>query len=186
MTTRLAAEGRARPVPFGLWRALLACALAVAGVLHLMLTPDHFSESTLMGLGFAAATAAELGLAAAVLARSSRLVYAAVVVVSAILVGLYVYNVFIGLPFAGDRAAAVVEQVTAVESVDERGEIEHHEHSDTAGHGEGAEHDGHHTEGLVLGSGEPVDAPGVATKSAELVSIGIAAGLLIRERRRQA
>lgn len=185
MTTRLVAEGRARPVPPGLWRALLACALAVAGVLHLMLTSDHFSESLLMGLGFAAATAAELGLAVAVLARPSRLVYAAVVVVSAILLALYVYNVFIGLPFAGEHAAAVRTQRTAVESA-EGGEREHDQHDETASQGEVAEHNGHHTEGLVLGSGEPVDAPGAATKSAELVSIGIAAGLLIRERRHQA
>lgn len=184
MPTRVVAEGRGRPV--GLWRALLACALAVAGVLHLVLTPVHFSESLLMGLGFAAATAAELGLAAAVLTQSSRMVYAAVVVVGAILVAIYVYNVFIGLPFAGERAEALAEQGMSVESADERSEIADRELGDTASHEEGAQHDGHHTEGLALGSGEPVDALGAATKSAELVSIGIAAGLLTRERQRKA
>lgn len=63
---------------------------------------------------------------------------------------------------------------------------DHDEGGEATTHGEGEEHAGHHAEGLVLGAGEPVDAAGAATKAAELVSIGLAAGLLVRERRRTA
>jgi hypothetical protein len=173
-----------RLASIGVWRLSLAAALAVAGVMHLVLTADHFGESVLMGLGFAGATVAELGLAGAVLVRPSRLVYSAVVVVGAALVALYVYNVFIGLPFAGGHVAPELQNGAAVESVG--GTTEHGEPHEAAGHGEGQNHSDHHDEGLALGAGEPVDAAGAATKGAELVSIGIAAGLLLRARRPQA
>jgi hypothetical protein len=140
------------------WRAVLAVALAVAGVMHLLLTTDHFGESTLMGLGFASATVVQLGLAAAVVVRPGRWLYAAVIAISTALVVLYLFNVFIGLPFAGSETAAA--------------------------HGDSEEHAGHHTDGLELGAGEPVDAAGAFTKGVELISIGIAAGLLRRERPR--
>jgi hypothetical protein len=160
----------------GVWRAVLAVALAGAGVMHLVLTADHFDESTLMGLGFAGATVVQLGLAAAVLIRPGRWLYAAVIAISAVLITLYVYNVFIGLPFAGDTTAAA--------HVGEHGGTGDEHDENAAGHSEGGEHDGHHAGGLVLGAGEPVDAAGATTKGAELVSIGVAAGLIIRDRRR--
>ena len=158
MTPPQLAQRRGLMPAGGVWRAVLAVALAVAGVMHLLLTAEHFGQSTLMGLGFAAATVVELGLAAAVMVRPGRWLYAAVIAISSALVALYLYNVFIGLPFAGSETAA--------------------------GHGDIEEHAGHHTDGLVVGAGEPVDAAGAFTKGAELISIGIAAGLLRRERPR--
>jgi hypothetical protein len=138
-----------------------------------------------MGLGFAAATVVELGLAAAVLVRPGRIVYAAVIAVGTALLALYAYNVFIGLPFAG-RQAATAPGGAAVQSESGHAEGSDQQHDEeAAGHGEGEEHAGHHADGLVLGAGEPVDAAGATTKGAELVSIGIAIALLIRERPRR-
>jgi hypothetical protein len=168
----------------GVWPWVLAAALAVAGVMHLLLTADHFGESTLMGLGFVAATVAQLGLAGAVLVRPGRWVYAAAIATSAVLIVLFLYNVFIGLPFAGHETAAAPAG-TAAESAAEHADASDHVHGeDAAAHGDGAEHEGHHADGLVLGAGEPVDAAGAATKGAEIVAIAVAAGLLMRERGR--
>lgn len=80
--TRTPALGSSRA-----FRAALVAVLGVAAVLHLWLTPAHFEESTLMGVGFAAAAAVEFGLALAVLLRPMRLVYVAIVAVAIALIG---------------------------------------------------------------------------------------------------
>lgn len=146
----------------GWLRAALATALALAGVM-LILTPEHFAESTAMGLGFIAAGIAKLGLAATVLLQPSRLVYVAVVAVTAALIGLYAFNVLFGLRFAGASEPS---------THDERSE-----HSGTGEHGD--EHSG----GLIVGSGEPIDASGAATKLSEAVALGVAVVLVSRRDR---
>lgn len=157
----------------------LAAVLALAGLAHLVLAPAHFAESTLMGLGFAGSGAAELVLAAAVLARPRRVVYLATIGVASALIVLYGYNVAVGLPFSEDEAPPT----TANESLPTR--------ADAAAH-EGGAHDGadepptetaggHHAGGIQLGQGEAVDASGVATKLAELAAIALALTLLRRQ-----
>jgi hypothetical protein len=161
---------------------VLAVALAVAGVMHLLLTPDHLADSTLMGVGFVAAGIAELGLAGAVLLRPGRAAYLAVIGVAALLVALYLYNVLVGLPFAGGASAPAATE--AAEPAREHGEgTGDHQEEEAGAHGEGEEQTSHHGDGLVLGAGEPIDAAGAATKGAELVSLGLASVLLLRERR---
>ena len=110
-----------------------------------------------MGVGFAAAAAVEFGLALAVLLRPMRLVSSPSSRSPSRSSGLYAYDVAIGLPFGGAD-----QQSTAVDD---------HE-PESAGHG-GTSHEegantgsGHRDEGLVVGSGEPIDALGAMTSSA--------------------
>ena len=115
-------------------RLVAAGALFAAGWIHLVLTPQHLAESTLLGVGFLAAGVAQLGLAGATLLRPRRWVYYGIVVVNVALVLIYADAVLVGLPFG----AAM------------------------------------HGSGLVVGSGEPLDLPGVISKAAELVSLALA------------
>jgi hypothetical protein len=82
-------------------RLALAALLYVAAAIHLLLTPEHLAESTLLGLGFLAAALAQLALAALVVARPADLVLVATLGVTVALVVLYGYAVLVGLPFAG-------------------------------------------------------------------------------------
>lgn len=142
-------------------RAGLVASLAFAGVMHLIVAPQHFAESTLMGSGFVIAGIAEIALAGAVLLTPVRLVLAAIVVIACALIGLYTYNVMVGLPFAADQHA--------------RNGSEHEDGE--AGHGSG------HDEGLQLGAGEPVDLAGGITKSAEILAVGLAVAQHLRDGR---
>jgi hypothetical protein len=143
-------------------RAGLVVSLAFAGGMHLVLAPDHFADSTLMGSGFVMAGIAELALALAVLMTPVRLVFAAIVAIAVALISLYTYNVMVGLPFAAaDQHAANGTE---------------HENAE-AGHGSG------HDEGLQLGAGEPIDLAGGITKSAEVLAVGLAVAQLLRDRR---
>jgi len=158
MTVTAATPVRSDPRGVLLARFTLAGLLAFAAVMHAVLTPEHFEHSTLMGAGFVAATVVELTLAMAVILAPITWVYAATIVVAAGLIGMYAWNVMIGLPF-----------VQAAE---------------TAAHEEGAAHEeashGGHQDGLVIGAGEPVDAAGAVTKGAELGSIALAGWLITR------
>ena len=140
----------------------MTVSLAFAGVMHLVLAAEHFAESTLMGSGFVMAGAAEIALAVAVLLAPVRLTYVAIVMIAVALIGLYAYNVMVGLPFAavGDSATHGSE----------------HENAE-AGHGSG------HDEGLQIGAGEPVVLAGGVTKSAEIIAVGLAVAQLVRDGR---
>lgn len=173
MTTTLPAP-RSRPRA-NLLSGALAGALGVAGLIHCLLMPDHFAESTILGLGFLAAAAAQLGLAALVLLRPRSWVYAAVIGASVVLMGLYAFNVAVGLPFH----AAHAESSVAADA---------HGHEPDADHGTADEHaadedhaaGGHGNKGLAIGAGEPVDAWGATTQLAQLSSAGLALVLLRR------
>ena len=157
-------------------RTALIAALLFAGVVHLLLAPEHFDESTVMGIGFVGSGVAEILLAAAVLMMPRRIVHVAVIFVAAGLIGMYAFNVMIGLPFS---ASANPDGVVAEEAG--------HPAADSAETGHGAADQdpahagsGHHSDGLVLGQGEPVDLLGFTTKLSELAAIGLALALLRR------
>lgn len=80
-------------------RLVAAGALFAAGWIHLVLTPEHLTESTLLGVGFLAAGIAQLGLAGTILVRPRGWVYYAIVVVNVALVLAYADAVLFGLPF---------------------------------------------------------------------------------------
>jgi hypothetical protein len=194
------------------WTLALAAALAGAGLIHCLLTPEHMAMSAIFGAGFLAAGVGQLGMAGLAVVRPSRLLYAAVIASTVALSSMYAYNVLVGLPFHDDAAAAAAgddhadeDRAGAVHSAepahsDEAGHSEVDEHSDDvhpsdeatssaeAGHAEGddpeepAETD-HHEDGLVLGGGEPVDAYGAVTQFAQFSAAAIAAVLLARSRR---
>jgi hypothetical protein len=160
---------------------VLAAALAVAGVIHCLLTPEHMAMSAIFGVGFLAAGIAQFGMAALAVVRPSRLLYAAVIASTVVLSSTYAYNVMVGLP------VHEVETATAVGGeADDESHGESEGHDEAAGHAE-AGHEGgaavtsdHHEAGVVLGGGEPVDAYGAVTQLAQLSAAGIAGTLLRR------
>ncbi len=123
-----------------------------------------------MGVGFLAAAGTEFGLGLAVLLRPTRLVYIAIIAVAIALIGLYAYNVAVGLPF-GDQHSTTADGREQSESAGQGGDGDE-EGADTGS--------GHHDEGLDVGSGEPIDAVGATTKLSEIAGIGLAIALLSR------
>lgn len=166
-----------RPRP-NLISGALAGALGVAGLIHCLLMPDHFATSTIFGLGFLSAAVAQIALAAFVLLRPQTWVYTAVIGLSVVLMGLYAFNVAVGLPF---HAAHVEPPVVADAdghppdgdhgAADDHGSADHHGSTDEDGHGD---------EGLAIGAGERIDAWGATTQLAQLSSVGLALVLLRR------
>jgi hypothetical protein len=123
----LAAAAAVAPVPHrridrgGVVRLALAAVLLTAGAIHLLLTPEHLAEATLLGLGFLAAGLAQLALAALIVLRPpGDLVLTAAVTVTVALVALYVYAVLVGLPFgeSGEHEEAAGLVLGAGEPVD--------------------------------------------------------------------
>ena len=187
MTATLRATSISRP-PSSLLVAALAASLAVAGIIHCLLMPDHFVKSTIFGLGFLGAGIAQLGLAGAVLLRPGRLVYAAIIAISLTLMSLYAFNVAVGLPLHGSadhtEVAAGGHGGDGAHGDDEAGHNEAGHESGNDGHeSEGAEA-GHGESGLVLGAGEPVDVLGAGTQAAQLAAIAFAVLLLMHSRSR--
>ena len=165
---------------------LLAASLAAAGVIHCLLIPEHMGMSALFGLGFLAAGVAQLGMAALSVLRPSQLLYAAVIASTVVLSSTYAYNLLVGLPFHEEVATATSEEGVAGDELHDESEG----HDEGAGHGEGGHEDeaavmtDHHEEGVVLGTGEPVDAYGAVTQLAQLSAAGVALVLLRRVGRR--
>lgn len=160
----------------------LAAALAVAGLIHSLLAPEHLVMSTLFGFGFLAAGVAQLGMAAWATIRPTRLLYAAVLASTAVLGGTYAYNVLVGLPFQaepGAVAGAAVAHSEANGHGAEHAAGSDHAH-DAALHTAQAAQLDHHDGGIVLGSGEPVDAYGAVTQAAQLTAAAVALALLRR------
>lgn len=155
---------------------VLAPALATAGVIHGLLTPEHMAMSALFGAGFLAAAIAQLGMATLAFVRPGRLLYAAVIASTIVLSGTYFYNVVVGLPFH-ERVAAR----TADDQVhDEPDDHETPGHADAGHEVEAAGTTDHHDEGVALGAGEPIDAYGAVTQLAQLSAAGVALVLLRR------
>ncbi|HEV2126324.1 MAG TPA: hypothetical protein VGW38_26505 [Chloroflexota bacterium] len=170
-------------VPRRLSTLVLAMALAVAGFIHCLLTPEHMAMSAILGIGFFAAGIAQMSLAALAVVRPSRLLYAAVIASTVVLSSTYAYNVLVGLPFHEKVATAMAVHEAA------SGHEPHSEsdgHDDTASHaktGHGDEAAGttdHHEESVAVGAGEPVDAYGAVTQLAQLSAAAVAFTLLRR------
>ena len=150
---------------------LLAAVLVTAGAIHLALMPEHLAKSTMLGLGFCAAGIAQLALATLVVVRPWRIVFAAVIAVSLVLMALYAYSVFIGLPF--HEASAAVGAPAGAHAGDSHAAGEHQHDEAVRGHEQG---------GLILGAGEPVDALGAGTQAAEIAAVALGAYVLMRAR----
>jgi hypothetical protein len=129
-----------------------------------------------MGAGFFGSAVVEFGLAAAVLVKPRRVVYFAVIGVASALIALYAYNVMIGLPFSEDSTASQVSGSVVHSDNVQHSTPDHGAEHGAVGHAEGA----HHSGGLVLGEGEPVDLLGAATKLSELATIGLAFALTLQ------
>ena len=86
-------------------RLLLALVLLTAASIHLILSPQHFSESPLLGVGFLLAGIVQLGAAAVVLTRADDRGLNLVLLVSIALIAIYGYAVFVGLPLDSEHAA---------------------------------------------------------------------------------
>lgn len=86
-------------------RKLLVLSLAIAGLMHLALTGEHYAESAVLGIGFVVAAVVQLALAVGVLRAPSPTIYWGVVGLNAVLVLLYVVHVTVGLPLGGEQAS---------------------------------------------------------------------------------
>lgn len=167
----MAGRMHAHPAQYGTYASSRADRCSVANYEPVVMSSLRSSPRAFRSTRSLRATlVAALGLGLAVLLRPTRLVYIAIIAVAIALIGLYAYNVAVGLPF-GDQHATTADG---------------REQSESAGHGadgdeEGADAgSGHHDEGLVVGSGEPIDAIGATTKLREIAGIGLAIALLRR------
>jgi len=98
----LLTPSRRRQLPAGMALPLAAgVALFTAGWIHLMLTGDHLSEATILGLGFLTAGLVQIGLALVTTLRPRDLAYYGVVAVNVSLIFLYACAVLKGLPIGG-------------------------------------------------------------------------------------
>ncbi|WP_415857142.1 hypothetical protein, partial [Sinomonas sp. G460-2] len=79
-------------------RLSLASTAFAAGWVHLLLAPEHWGESALLGVGFLGAGLLQLALAIAIVARPTRPAHFALVVLNVALVVVWLYAVFVGLP----------------------------------------------------------------------------------------
>lgn len=92
----------------------------VAGWIHVLLTPEHWAESALLGAGFLGAGLLQLALSIAVVERPGRAVHLALVVLNVALVAVWLYAVLVGLPFgdAHDHGQSAGWAIGAGEPVD--------------------------------------------------------------------
>lgn len=171
MTIHVASRSVAPPwqLTFG-----LAVALATAGVIHCLLTPEHMEISAVFGAGFLAAGVGQFGMAAMAVVRPSRLLYAAIIAMTLGLTGLYAYNVVVGLPFHEPTAVAAATDEHRLDSS--------HEHAAEApAEAEALDgRAGHQERGVVIGAGEPIDAYGAVTQLAQLSAAALSLTLLVR------
>lgn len=82
----------------------LAATAFTAGWIHLLLVPEHWGESVLLGAGFLGAGVVQLALALAVVERPGQAVHLALLAVNVALVAVWLYAVFVGLPVTGPHA----------------------------------------------------------------------------------
>ena len=87
-------------------RALLATLLAAAGAIHLVMVPSHAQEWMPEGIGFALAGWLQIGLAAAVLTRPSRLVIRIACISSIAFIAVWVVSRVWGLPVGPESGVA--------------------------------------------------------------------------------
>jgi hypothetical protein len=99
-------------------RLALAALTAAAGVVHLVMVPQHAQESTLDGIMFLLAGWAQLGLAVALLAWPRKVVLQATVAVNLACVVAWTVSRTTGLPWGAhpgvEEAAGTVDQITTL------------------------------------------------------------------------
>lgn len=179
-------------VPRPLSAFVLAATLAVAGVMHFLLTAEHMAVSALFGVAFLSAGIAQFGMAALAVIRPSRLLYAAVVASTVVFGSAYAYNVMVGLPFHHEPGTERTVDGEAGDASHDEAHPHGNPTDDGAGRHEGETAAAHadksaqttdlHAQGAT-GTGEPVDEYGVITQVAQFSAAAIALVLLLRKRR---
>jgi hypothetical protein len=120
----LAISPSASRLASGSWlRLTMAALLFTTGWIHIALTPEHLSESAVLGTGFLAAGLAQVGLSIIVTVRPSVISYYAVVGSSVALIVLYVMAVVHGLPFGAGHDHAYGLILGSGEPVDLEGAV---------------------------------------------------------------
>ncbi|WP_422935140.1 hypothetical protein [Sinomonas sp. P47F7] len=121
--------GRATPPGLGARLGLASTAFA-AGWVHLLLAPEHWGESAILGVGFLGAGLLQLALAIAIVARPTLPAHFALVVLNVALVVIWLYAVFVGLPLgevhdhtAGGWVVGAGEPITPAAAVAKAAEI---------------------------------------------------------------
>lgn len=110
-----------RPLPRGFAGRLgLAATAFAAGWIHLLLVPEHWQVSWVLGAGFLGAGALQLGIAAVIVERPRQAAYLVLMALNVALIALWLYAVFVGLPFgeAHEHGAALGWAVGAGEPID--------------------------------------------------------------------
>jgi hypothetical protein len=128
MTDMLSRPAEAEPVPLEdrapvtAWagavaslRWCLAGLLVGAGAIHLAMTPSHFGESAVEGVGFLASAWIQLALAGVVLVRPTRRALVAVAAANVVFVAVWLVSRTTGLPFGANPGSA--EPITFVDGV---------------------------------------------------------------------
>lgn len=87
-------------------RAVLAASAVGAGAIHLAVAPEHLTEFPLLGAGFVASAAAQLGWALLVLRRDSARLLRIGALGSLLFVGVYVVSRTVGLPLGPEAFEA--------------------------------------------------------------------------------
>jgi hypothetical protein len=115
--TDLTADERRADLPVSpLAQGVIAATAVGAAVVHFAMFPDHYQESTPLGIGFAFAGWFQLALAAAVLVRPSRKVLSAGLAGSLLFVAAWALSRTSGLPLSGQAGqpedASTVDLIT--------------------------------------------------------------------------
>lgn len=87
-------------------RLMLSVSLIIAADLHLVLTPQHFDEALLLGVGFLAAGLFQLALAVYVIVRHDDRPIGLLLAITIALIAIYAYALFIGLPLDSGHSDA--------------------------------------------------------------------------------
>jgi hypothetical protein len=95
--------------------AVAAWATLVAGLIHFIVVPEHWQESSLYGTFFAAATVAQVGLAVLLAQRSAAWLLVGNIAVQLGLVGLWAVTRTAGIPLGPE--AGMVEAVGLLDSL---------------------------------------------------------------------
>jgi hypothetical protein len=108
-------DRRAGRIPARGWVAATAWTSLGAGLIHLVVTPEHWDEAVLYGAFFLGTTIVQVGLAVALPVRPTRLLVAGNVVVQLALVALWAVTRTAGIPLGPE--AGEVEAVGALDVI---------------------------------------------------------------------
>lgn len=96
----------------GALRYMLIGALAVSGLVHLALTPEHLREAPVLGLGFGVVAILQLALACVFTSRSAPPLWPVALILTIFSLSTYVVSRVVGLPFGHGHD---VEPIAAVD-----------------------------------------------------------------------